>query len=58
MPKIFTVSDASSVIRSKLSFSKEKGLILMANSCMLKPSSLLIDVYEMHKDKEDGFLYL
>jgi len=47
MPRVFTVGEALSVIRSKLSLRREQGLILMASGkYMLKPTTILGDVYD------------
>ena len=59
MPKVFKIGEVLQVIRGKLSLKREQGINLMADGgkVLLKPSHILDDIYEKHKD-EDGFLYL
>ena len=59
MPRVFKIGEVLQVIRGKLSLKREQGINLMADGgkILLKPSHVLDDIYEKHKD-EDGFLYL
>jgi len=58
MPKNFTIGEVTSVLRQRLSLSREEGLVLFANEKhLVKVSSKLEEVYEKYKDG-DGFLYL
>ena len=58
MPKTFTIGEVLAVLRSRLSLTREEGLVLFANEkYMVKPSDTLEAVYEKYQD-QDGFLYL
>ena len=58
MPKNFTIGEVTSVLRQRLSLSREEGLVLFANEKhLVKVRSKLEEVYEKYKDG-DGFLYL
>ena len=58
MPQVFKISEVQSIIRKKLSLTREQTLFLLAKGKhLLKHDQTLAQVYLAHKD-EDGFLYI
>ena len=54
-----TMAELIKIIRGKLEIEPEMALFFLANGKHTIPTSeTLGDIYEMHKDKQDGFLYI
>lgn len=59
VPMDLTVSQFSFIIRKRLELSKEAALfLLVAGKHSITGDSSMEEIYEKHKDKEDGFLYV
>ena len=58
MAKSFKVAEVLATVRQKLDVPASDGLLLYAGGNLLKSGEALIDVFDKHKDKGDGFLYL
>lgn len=56
-PKELTIGQFIYVIRKRLKIESEKGLFLFINEIMPCSSSLIGEIYELYKDK-DNFLYI
>lgn len=59
VPYDMTVSQFSFIIRRKLELAKEAALFLLVNGKVsIVGNQTMSEVYENHKDTEDGFLYI
>ncbi len=58
MPINYTILQVMDIVRNKLTLGKKEGIFLLVNGKqLLKPSALLLEIYENFQDN-DGFLYL
>ncbi len=61
MPNTFKVSEVLTIIKKKLHIARDQqqGIVLLADGkFLMKHDSPLTDIYERHKDSQDGFLYI
>ena len=57
--KSLTMAELIKIIRGKLEIEPETALFFLANGKhTISSAEVLGTVYEMHKDKQDGFLYI
>jgi GABA(A) receptor-associated protein len=58
-PAELTVSQFVHIVKKKLEISKEQALfLLIGGKNSASGESVLSDIYQQHKDSEDGFLYI
>lgn len=57
VPANLTMGEFLFIIRKRLSISAEDALFVLINNSVIKPQSLISDVFSKHKH-EDGFLYV
>lgn len=59
VPNDLTVSQFSFIIRKRLEMSKDAALfLLVSGKHSITGDSSMSEIYEKHKDPEDGFLYI
>ena len=59
VPNDLTVSQFAFIIRKRLTLDKNSALFLLVNGKnSITGDSSLSEIYETHKDSEDGFLYI
>ena len=59
VPQELTISQFNFMIRKRLKLSQEDAFFLLANGkYSLTGDTIISDIYERYKDKEDGFLYI
>jgi len=57
VPNTLTVAEFIVIIRKKIHITPEKGLFFFVNNITITGNTLLLDIYNKHKD-DDGFLYI
>lgn len=58
LPKDLTLGQFLYVIRKQIALPSHQAIFIIVNGNILTTSSLLSDVYNKYKDKDDGFLYV
>ena len=61
IPSNFKVAEVLTIIKKKLQVSRDsqQGLILLADGkFLMKHETGIAEIFEKHRDKEDGFLYV
>lgn len=58
VPKDITLGQFVYVLRKRLSLSSDQAIFILVDNKIPPTSQLISDLYEKHKDEDDGYLYI